>query len=49
MNTFNSVEEILNFAITKEEEAFQFYTELASTMKHTYVKDIFEKFANLRM
>ena len=40
-----SVNEILDFAISKEEEAYQFYTELANTMEKPHMRLIFEEFA----
>ena len=42
---FDSVDAILDFAITKEEDAAQFYTDLAGKMKRQHMKDIFEQFA----
>jgi len=41
----NSVEEILDFAIQKEQEAADFYTGLAAKMDHKYMKDVFSGFA----
>jgi rubrerythrin len=41
----NSVDEILDFAIAKEQEAWQFYTDLAAKMDHVPVKQVFESFA----
>ena len=46
MTAQNSIGEILDFAIEKEEEAFQFYTQLASTMKRPSMQGIFQDFAN---
>jgi len=46
MSSANAVEEILNFAITNEEEAIQFYTDLAKTVKRTPMKEIFEQFVS---
>lgn len=42
---FDSVEAILDFAITKEEEASAFYKDLAGKMTKPNIKDIFEQFA----
>jgi len=42
---FDSVDAILDFAITKEEDAAQFYTDLAGKMKQKYMKELFEQFA----
>ncbi len=42
MDTFN---EILDFAISREEEAYQFYTDLAGKMTRPYMRDVFEDFA----
>ena len=43
---FNSVDDILDFAIEKEEEAAQFYTDLASRMERPVMSLIFDDFAN---
>jgi rubrerythrin len=45
MKKFNSVEEILDFAIAREEEANEFYTELAKRMERPEMRKIFEDFA----
>ena len=42
---FNSVDEILDFAIGKEEEAAEFYTDLAGRMDKPHIKEMFEQFA----
>ena len=42
---FESVEQILDYAIQKEEEAFQFYTELAAKMVRPHMKKVFEEFS----
>ena len=39
--TFSSVDEILDFAIGKEEEAAKFYAELAGTMEKPYMRTVF--------
>jgi len=43
--SFNSVDNILDFAIEKEEEAAQFYTDLASRMERPEIRLIFVDFA----
>ena len=43
--TFKSVDEILGFAINKEEEAARMYTDLAGQMKKKYMRQVFEEFA----
>ncbi|MDD3472440.1 MAG: ferritin family protein [Syntrophaceae bacterium] len=45
MNQWKSVDEILDFAISNEEQAAQFYTDLASSMDRPWMKDIFLNFA----
>jgi len=42
---FNSVDEILDFAIQKEEESAHMYTDLAGTMKKVYMREVFAGFA----
>jgi len=46
MKAFGSVDEILDFAIGKEEEAAQLYTSLASRSKKSWMRQVFEEFAN---
>jgi len=41
----NSVSQILDFAIEKEEEAAQFYRDLAAKMGQQHVGEVFESFA----
>ena len=43
--TFNSVDEILDFAIRKEEEAAEMYTDLAGKVEKEYMRKLFEDFA----
>lgn len=43
---FESANQILDFAISKEEEAAQFYTDLASRMAPPNMKEVFEQFAH---
>ena len=45
----NSVDKVLDFAIQKEQEAADFYTELAKKMKNKAMKDVFEGFAREEM
>lgn len=45
MKNFQSVEEILDFAIGEEEDASKFYKELAGKMDRPWMKDIFEQFS----
>ena len=42
---FDSVDAILDFAISKEEDAAQYYTDLAERMDKPHMKEIFEQFA----
>jgi rubrerythrin len=43
--TFGSVDEVLDFAIQREEEAHQFYADLSGRMEQPRMKEIFEQFA----
>lgn len=45
MKQFNSVEGILDFAITLEQEAVEFYTDLAAKMSNNEMKEIFTQFS----
>jgi len=45
MSNFGSVNEALDFAIAREEEAVQFYTDLAGRVDKEWMKQIFEQFA----
>jgi rubrerythrin len=45
MKAFGSVDEILDFAIGKEEEAAQLYTNLASQTKKSWMRQVFGEFA----
>ena len=45
MEAFNSIDEILDFAINAEQEAVDFYTDLASKMHNPQMKDTFLEFA----
>ena len=42
---FESVDAVLDFAIQNEQDASDFYTELASKMEKPYMKQAFESFA----
>ena len=42
---FKSVDEVLDYAIDKEEDARQFYLDLAAKMDREYMKKIFEQFS----
>jgi len=46
MQQWQSVDEILDFAIGQEEEAAQFYTSLASRMARPWMSQIFNQFAD---
>lgn len=41
---FNSIDEILDFAIKKEEEAADFYLNLADKMEYEHMKEVFKQF-----
>ena len=45
MDKFGSVNELLDFAIDKEEEANKFYTELAGKMDRPAMQQVFQEFA----
>ncbi len=45
MGDWNSVEDVLDYAIQREQEAADFYTGLASNAEHAHMKEIFEGFA----
>ncbi len=45
MDQWKSVDEVLDFAIGNEEEAAQFYTELAEKMDRAWMSKIFKEFA----
>ncbi|MQY77803.1 MAG: rubrerythrin [Bacteroidetes bacterium] len=45
MKKFESIDEILDFAIENEDEAFIFYTNLANSMKNQNLRKMFEEFA----
>jgi rubrerythrin len=45
MVNFNSIDEILDFAIKAEQEAVDFYTELSHQIDRPEMKSVFEEFA----
>ena len=45
MENFNSVDELLDFAVAKEEESACFYTNLAQGMQNLNMRQVFEDFA----
>ncbi|MGD8501109.1 MAG: ferritin family protein, partial [Phycisphaerales bacterium] len=45
MDKFDSVNDVLNYAIDKEIEANQFYTDLARNMQNPAMREVFETFA----
>ncbi|MEE8185432.1 MAG: ferritin family protein [Thermodesulfobacteriota bacterium] len=45
MKEFDSVDEILDFAIEREEESIQFYTKLAGQMERPSMRQVFEDFS----
>ena len=45
MKAFGSVDEILDFAIGKEEEAAQLYTRLGRQTEKSWMRQVFEEFA----
>ncbi len=49
METWMSVDEILDFAIGEEENAAEFYTELAEKALHKNMRDVFVQFASEEM
>ena len=42
---FESVDDILDFAISNEEKAFKFYTDLSLKMKNPHMQKVFDEFA----
>ncbi len=49
MQQWKSVDEILDFAISREEEAAEFYTDLAGRMDRPWMSQIFKEFAKEEM
>jgi len=49
MESFKSVNEILNFAIQSEQEAVEFYSQLSNDAKNEEMKHVFTQFAKEEM
>ncbi len=49
METFKSVDEVLDFAIASEEEAAAYYNQLADKMERPWMADVFKGFAREEM
>lgn len=49
MKEFNSIDDILDFAINNEQNAVDFYNELAGTSKNEEMKAVFTQFAKEEM
>jgi rubrerythrin len=49
MERFESVEEVIDFAIARETESQDFYMKLAERMDNPKMQEVFEKFANEEM
>jgi rubrerythrin len=45
MEKFQSADDLLDFAIAREEEAAQFYTDLAGKMEKSFMREVFNDFA----
>ncbi len=45
MKEFNSIDDILDFAIENEQKAVDFYTNLATVTKNSEMRETFERFA----
>ncbi len=45
MKTFSSLDEILDFAMNAEQEAVDFYTQLATQQKNQQIREVFLEFA----
>ena len=45
MKVFNSIDEILDFAIMAEQESVDFYLDLAARSKNEQIKKVFQEFA----
>jgi rubrerythrin len=45
MKTFANIDEIIDFAMQTEQDAVDFYTRLASTMKNKQMQEVFLEFA----
>ena len=49
MENFNSINEILDFAIEREQEAVEFYTNMADNSSDTAMKNVFIQFSREEM
>lgn len=49
MNTFNTIDEVLDFAVQGEQAAVDFYTGLADRSENTEMRDVFIQFAREEM
>ena len=49
MQQWQSVDDVLDFAIEREQEAADFYADLAGRMERAYMKEVFEGFAREEM
>jgi len=49
MNEFNSINDVLDFAIGKEQEAVDFYNSMAAKLSNKAMKEAFEQFAREEM
>jgi rubrerythrin len=49
MQQWQSVDEVLDFAIEREQEAADFYSDLADRMERNYMKEVFQGFAREEM
>jgi rubrerythrin len=45
MKEFSNTDDILDFAIDREQDAVDFYRELAAKSKNTHIRETFERFA----
>jgi rubrerythrin len=45
MQEFKSVDDILEFAMAREEESYQFYASLATRTERPWMQEVFEEFA----
>lgn len=45
MKTFNSIDEVLDFAMKSEQDAVDFYSSLAARMQNEEMRDVFLQFA----
>jgi desulfoferrodoxin-like iron-binding protein len=45
ISNFSSVNDVIDFAIEKEEEAFSFYNDWADKVEQAWIRDVFKEFA----